>query len=169
MAISSDRKRFLQADDNCENALRDETELLIFLQDLRGKLAHHFTSDTAAPGFDINGPSAGQCAAVAVIVNQLLGGQFVSANVRGHSHWFNQIRLAKAKLVEIDLTGDQFGRPPIQITETLPLYPSARMRSSLDLKPETISRAVILAERAGLNNTATGLRLSLDKMRGSVF
>jgi hypothetical protein len=165
MAIAAEKNPFPRANGSYKNAVQNEAELLIFLQDLRAKLADHFASDTAAPGFEINGPSGGQCAAVAVIVNQLLGGQFVSANVGGHSHWFNQIGLGKTKLIEIDLTGDQFGRPPVQVTGKLPLYPGTRVRNLLDLKDETISRAVILAERAGLKSTAAVLRLSLEKMQ----
>lgn len=140
-----------------QNVPKTERELTLFLQNLRARLERGFSSETAAPGFEGSTPSTGQCAAVAAVINQLLGGNLVSANVGGHSHWFNQISLGEIT-VEIDLTGDQFGRPPLQISQPSSLYPDTRLRTFNDLKPETLLRSAVLARRAGLTDAETALR-----------
>jgi hypothetical protein len=141
---------------------QNEQELGLFLQRLRAELERGFAPDTAAPGFEGKAPSAGQCAAVAAIINQLLGGKLVSVNVCGHSHWFNQISLGNAT-VEIDLTGDQFGRSPLQMGAPCTLYPDSRIRTFQDLRAETLLRAAILAARAGLTDVETDLRGSVQR------
>jgi hypothetical protein len=140
---------------------KDERELTVFLRGLRAKLEREFTPDTAAQGVDGNGPAAGQCAAVAAIVNALLGGALISANVKGHSHWFNQIPVGLTK-VEVDLTGDQYGRAPLQVATPWSLYSGSRIRTFPELTPETLARAAILAERAGLADVESDLRKKLQ-------
>ena len=81
---------------------------------IRRALDSAFAPDTAILGGTPGVPSAGHCAAVAVIVQRIFGGDFVSAVVEGQSHWFNRVPLG-GKTVDVDLTGDQFGRPTIQV------------------------------------------------------
>lgn len=116
---------------------------------LRNQLESAFTQDTALGGLKNNIASAGQCAAVAVIVSTKFGGSLVSAMVEGNSHWFNRIRIG-AKSVDLDITGDQFGRPNIQIGPEGTLYHGERLRQPDELKKETIARAALLANQAGL-------------------
>src|SRR5262245_57116842 len=92
------------------------------LEALRQRLEEAFSSETSAPGFEGDVSSAGHCAAVAVIVRQVLGGELVSAQVAGHSHWFNRVA-SDGGDVDIDLTGDQFAKPAIQISRAGALYP----------------------------------------------
>lgn len=143
-------------------SLADERELRTLLEELRKRLEVVFRPDTAAPGFERSTPAAGQCAAVATIVNALFGGNLVSAVVQGHSHWFNQIQVGRAK-VEIDLTGDQFGHPPLQVANPWSLYPATRTRDFSELKKETISRAAVLAARASLSEVEHSLRRALSQ------
>ncbi len=145
----------------------DELELGALLEQLRKRLEREFRPDTAAPGFEQTTAAAGQCAAVAAIVNDLLGGDLVSAVVQGHSHWFNQIQVGNVK-VEIDLTGDQFGRPALQVAKPWFLYPETKTRDFSELKAETLSRAAVLAARARLSTVENSLRRSLQrKVKGA--
>lgn len=73
---------------------------------------------------------------VALVLEQIYGGELMSAVVDRKSHWYNRIDGR-----EVDLTGDQFGKPPIQISlkgETL--YPDSRVRSLADVSRETQER-----------------------------
>lgn len=129
----------------------------LFLQrlgEIRLSLESVFAPDTASPANTKRWPpSAGHCAAVAVIVNRIFGGEYRSAVVSGESHWFNRIQFG-GKEVDVDLTGDQFGRDKIQAVicdqRTGELYPDARQRRPDELRWETIERAELLASRAGL-------------------
>jgi hypothetical protein len=152
----------LESATTLETPLKDECELRAFAENLRRRLETEFRPDTAAPGFQPATPAAGQCAAVATIVNELLGGDLVSASVQGHSHWFNQIRVDDGT-IEIDLTGDQFGLPPVQVARPWSLYPGARLRDFSELHAETIFRAAALAASAGLTAVENSLRESLHR------
>ena len=83
---------------------------------------------------------------MAILVNMVFGGDLVSAVVEGASHWYNRINGAY-----VDLTGDQFGQAPVQVS-TSELYPSTRERQPSELSFETKLRAKKLAERAKLDN-----------------
>jgi hypothetical protein len=81
------------------------------------------------------------------LVRRRLGGWLVSAVVENHSHWFNRLRAGK-HLVDVDLTGDQFGRRPIQIAIFGHLYTGTRVRRPTELLPETLARSHVLEKRA---------------------
>lgn len=133
------------------------------LMSLRSRLDGAFGPDTAAAGFRSRGPlSAGHCAAVATIVQQILGGDLVSAAVRGQSHWFNRLPVDAAVVIDVDLTGDQFGLPPIRVALSDRLFPGTRVRTAAELRPETIERTLNLAERAALHDVAASLRDQLE-------
>jgi hypothetical protein len=126
------------------------------VRELRRRLDGAFRPDTASKGFPDTSPSSGHCAAVAAIVHELLGGEMVSALVDGYSHWINRVDCDGQK-VDIDLTGDQFGRAPIQVGRPGELYPGLRVRTPVELNAETLERAQLLAERAGLTGAAQAL------------
>jgi hypothetical protein len=132
-------------------------DLVKYLEQLRSRLEQGFSRETAAPGFPSPSVSSGQCAAVSLIGRELLGGDFVSAVIDGHSHWFNRI-LDGNILLDIDLTGDQFGRPRIQIASPDNLYPSSKVRDPGEVHKETIARAVRLAQKADLPEVEVRLR-----------
>lgn len=119
------------------------------LADLRVDLARAFRSDTAAPGTCSRIASAGHCAAVAAIVHAELGGQLVSTVVEDQSHWFNRIEVGGGYF-DVDLTGDQFGLAETRICPAGELFCSWRLRTLQQLNDETLRRARLLAERAGL-------------------
>lgn len=125
-------------------------------ESLREQLAPAFSVQTAQPGTQGNTASAGHCAAVAAIVACSLGGQLVSTYVQGASHWFNRFGVGESQ-IEVDLTGDQFGRSAIQIGNSGELYGTVRVRSFDELNLETLRRARLLAERAGLLDVANFL------------
>ena len=118
-------------------------------EELRRALDSAFTRETAFSASRNDVPSAGHCAVVAVIVRRWLGGRLVSAMVANQSHWFNRLQAGK-RFVDMDLTGDQFGRPPVQIRTAGQLYTGTRVRRPVELKAETIQRSEILEERARL-------------------
>jgi hypothetical protein len=116
---------------------------------IRSVLDGAFAADTANPGTVPSVPSAGHCAAVAAILYARYGGHLVSANVEGESHWFNRLPTYSGPM-DIDLTADQFGRSRVNFSTAKKLYPRSRQRQADDLLPETVSRAQLLAERAGI-------------------
>jgi hypothetical protein len=65
-------------------------------------------------------------------------GQPRSVQIGGVSHWF-----ARVAGHDIDLTGDQFGRPPVVIRPA-PIWVDSRARSLADVAPETWLRALQL-------------------------
>jgi hypothetical protein len=118
-------------------------------EEVRALLEPVYSPDTAAPGFPRTSTSAGQCAATAALLRQFIGGSFASAKVHGLSHWFNRIVVGTIEY-DVDLTGDQFGRPTIQIARAGALYDETRERSDSELNDETKQRARVLATKAGL-------------------
>lgn len=126
------------------------------LLELRAWLDKSFSPETALNGLQSEMPSAGHCAAAAAIAWERLGGSLVSTSIRGMSHWFNRIRVDD-QLLDLDITGDQFGYPAIQIKPAEELYPYTRERSPDELNDKTLHRAALLARRAGLLEVAEGL------------
>ena len=124
-------------------------ELRNRIASIRSALEPAFASDTALDQMSGPVPSAGHCAAVAVLVNDLLGGMLVSALVNGQSHWFNRLQVGNGVL-DVDVTGDQFGLEPIRVGPLGSLYEHTRVRSREEVHEETFARAVKLGIRAGL-------------------
>jgi hypothetical protein len=119
-----------------------ESDLTTF----RDLIAPHFSPETSSykeiPSSVLNVPSAGHCAVVAVIINDLFGGKFVSCKVDGVSHWFNRIGA-----FDVDITGDQFGRPIVQVGPMGKLYEGTRIRKVTEVNDETLRRASILRDK----------------------
>lgn len=128
-------------------------ELHATVQRLRLQLEPWFSADTAAPGTQWHGAprSIGHCAAVALIFQASIGGDLQSTYVEGVSHWFNRLR-EEERWVDVDLTGDQFGRAPVQIEPAGRLYPGAHLRTAHEVAAETTRRALTLATRADLDD-----------------
>jgi FMN phosphatase YigB (HAD superfamily) len=137
--------------------VRLSASLLDPLREVRQRLEPAFAPDTAFIGSTGITPSAGHCAAVAAIVHRQLGGELLSTNIDGESHWFNRLE-APAGVWDVDLTGDQFGRPPVQAAPAGELYVPIRVRPFSDLRSETLERAARLATRAGLEEAARALQ-----------
>jgi hypothetical protein len=127
----------------------DTTEVLSLVRVLRDKLESAFSPETAAGKVSEPCPSAGHCAAAALIVQRKLGGELVSSMVDGQSHWFNRIKIGE-HTVDIDLTGDQFGFEPIQLSVDKELYPRTRVRTLSEVNEETLRRSKRLEHTAGL-------------------
>jgi len=117
---------------------------------LRDQVEKAFSRDTASSVSMGSGPSAGQCAATAAIVFNKFGGSLVSTNIKNESHWFNRIQVGDT-LFDVDITGDQFGLPTIQISKAGTLYEHTRIRERNELNEETIQRATKLARRANID------------------
>jgi hypothetical protein len=116
------------------------------LELLRSKLDLAFCKETKNnPDNDIT-PSAGHCAAVSIIINKKYGGDMVSCIINGESHWFNRIMVGE-ELKDIDLTGDQFGYPAVQIEVAGELYKGSRVRRWEELTEGTIKRSELLSSR----------------------
>lgn len=85
--------------------------------------------------------SYGQCAVTALWVLERYGGSLVSARVNGVSHWYNY-----TENLYVDLTGDQFGYPEIQISND-PIYPNSKFRSFDEIDGATWNRYQILLDK----------------------
>lgn len=147
---------------NTRATLIDDVPFRTAIRNLRDQLERSFSPDTAASGFSGTAPSTGHCAAVSTIVNQVMGGELISAKVAGLSHWFNRVQVGGQDM-DVDLTGDQFGFDAVQMAAVGELYPGTRVRPFADLNAETISRAILLAERSGLAAIARSLQKALEK------
>lgn len=103
-----------------------------------------FERDTASPSCQeqYRGGSHGHCVMAAMALQQLEGGWLVSATVEGVSHWYNALPGGWF----VDLTGDQFGRPAVQVSRK-PIYPETRRRSDTDLNDETRARFKVFSAR----------------------
>lgn len=134
-------------------------ELFRALGRIRARLELAFSPETRSPAHSKSEtPSAGQCAAAALVVQQLIGGKVVSAQVQGESHWFNRIEY-EGRCWDADLTGDQFGFPRVQLSAAGSLYPDGRVRDHSHVAPETLDRVRRLKSRAGLDaSRSTGER-----------
>lgn len=73
----------------------------------------------------------------------------ISAVVSGASHWFNRV-MHEGVWLDVDVTGDQFGRPVIQTAEPGMLYDGTRLRHGHELNAEAIERGRMLIERSKL-------------------
>lgn len=135
------------------------------LTSFRDRLEEAFRPDSAAQGFPGVSPSTGHCAAVAVIVHELVGGDIISTLVDGTSHWLNRLN-AGGRCMDVDLTGDQFSRPRVQVKEAGKLYPETRIRTQAELTEETLERARLLATRAGFTETAQAIEMQLENRSG---
>jgi hypothetical protein len=113
---------------------------------LRRRFESAFAPETAIGKSVGSVPSSGHCAAVATLVFEELGGSLVSAYVSGQSHWFNRIAVG-GNLVDVDLTGDQFGRDAVQVADAGSLYKRCRIRSFDELDSQTRIRAAALRSR----------------------
>ncbi|MEW5863234.1 MAG: hypothetical protein AB1773_06510 [Pseudomonadota bacterium] len=145
------------------------TERLAKLERLRTILEVAFSRETASPGTETQGrpPSAGQCAAVSVIVWDRFGGEFVSATVQGQSHWFNRLNIG-GRVIDVDLTGDQFGLKAVRFGKPGSLWAGTRLRTAQELREETVRRAILLAEKAGLKDTQKRLLSLLNSAAAKV-
>ena len=110
----------------------------------RKKLDRAFTSNTCLGSFDTSNPARGHCAAVTLLLVEEFGATPVSTRVDGQSHW-----LARLDDCDVDLTGDQFGRPAVQVGPAGSLWENTRERSLHDVTPETWLRAMHLRRRMG--------------------
>jgi hypothetical protein len=112
------------------------------LESYRRKFDQIFSKDTCHPlSRDNPIPSAGHCAIVSVFLHEELGGRIVSTTEQGVSHWLNFVDGQF-----IDLTGDQFGYPPIRLWRG-ELSADYRIRRKEDLDDETQQRLEIFKLR----------------------
>lgn len=91
----------------------------------------------------------------------------VSTKINGLSHWFNRLTVSGQDL-DVDLTGDQFGHPPLQVAPAGSLYPATLIRSELDVKEETLTRARRLALRAEMIGAARKIDAMLNEQSRSL-
>jgi hypothetical protein len=118
------------------------------LAQIRNALDLCFSDNTANPSSDRTLPSAGHCAVVAMLINELYGGDYVSTIINGQSHWYNKIYIGGDMLyMWVDLTGDQFGFNRIEYTFDEPLYPDTRTRNPDELNENTKQRFMVFSSR----------------------
>jgi hypothetical protein len=74
---------------------------------LNGELRAAWSAGTSADGgnWSADNPAWGQCAVTALVVQDMLGGALLRADVQGVSHYWNLLDDG----TEVDLTREQFG------------------------------------------------------------
>jgi hypothetical protein len=114
---------------------------------IREKLEPAFCPATASPSTPPGATpsSTGHCAAVAFLLRERFGGQYVSTKVDGVSHWFNRVGGR-----DVDLTGDQFGFDRVRVALAGGLHEETRVRRPDEMNTETRARGVLLGRNAGL-------------------
>lgn len=115
------------------------------LEELRSRLDRVFAKDTAAPDSTGHG-SAGHCAVVAVMLQDMLGGELVSTRISGLSHWFNRL-VNNAVWIDVDITGDQFYGPAVRIGDPGEVWNETRSRSRFEVNRDTLRRYALLSAR----------------------
>src|SRR5271166_319228 len=118
------------------------------LQNLRDLIEPHFSADTAYNPKNWNPvcPSSEHCGVVAALVFYIFGGDVYKAKVEGSWHYFNH--LTGPADCDCDLTGDQYGYPPVQMRHCLYTY----KRSVVVVKsfPQSLwTRYSMLVDRIG--------------------
>lgn len=145
--------------------MNDATNLKEKLGFFREAFEKAWCDETALPGSLSDAISCGQCASTSIVLQQFLGGELVSTKVDGISHWFNRIKYTKE--YDVDITGDQFGRPAIQIAAPGLLYPSSRIRHEYEINSETIARARILFRKLNGKGIKPSLSCLSEKLMSS--
>jgi hypothetical protein len=125
-------------------------KLFLILENLRGKLEVIFSPDTAVGGVRGETPSAGHCAAVALMLQRFFGGELLSTTVFGQSHWFNRIWF-EGSAYDVDLTADQFGLGQVIIAHEGYLHIPCRVRKLDEANADTKQRSMLLEQRLGYN------------------
>lgn len=138
-------------------AVDEAQSLTRMLVTVRDQVAAAFGPETAAPGFVGPVPSCGQCAVTAIVLRELIGGELLRTQVAGDEHWLNRVSLQHGTY-DIDLTGDQFGLPAIQLAPAGQLYAMEKIAADREITAETINRAICLANRAQLSEIVPRLQ-----------
>lgn len=105
-----------------------------------------FSADTAYDSKNYKGGSHGHCAVVAAILKKKFGGDMYSTTINGQSHWFNQI-IVDEIAYDVDITGDQFGLPAVQVGEPYTLYQDNRLRHEEQFDMDTVWRVMMLRKK----------------------
>ena len=82
------------------------------LKSLRSAMDEVFKCDTAYGTCNNNSMASGHCMLASLIVQDLYGGDIKGGEVDGIPHYWNRVCQ-----FDVDLTGDQFLKPPIQISK----------------------------------------------------
>lgn len=80
----------------------------------RASLEPHFSGDPTASDFETTALSTGHCAAVAFLLCCFYEMELVYCKVDDQTHFINRIALDE-EVWYVDLTGDQFGLPAVNI------------------------------------------------------
>lgn len=125
------------------------------INSIRSTLEPHFRQDTAYKGMKGRTPSSGHCSIVALINYYMIPGAGMrSTGMQKDSHWFNSFDPLD---FEFDITGDQFGKPPVMADPLGSIWPNAVPRDVSEVDEDTVLRAITLASRAGLVSAVSSL------------
>ena len=106
-----------------------------------------FSADSSFDKKNYKGGSFGHCTIVSMFLYSYFGGQLVSTKSEGISHWYNRLALLDNSLVDVDLTGDQFGHEAVRIVPAEQLYKKSKIRKPIEINAETIDRYVAFIEK----------------------
>lgn len=100
------------------HSCKTDSSLRKELNKLRKAMDEVFSCNTAFGTCNNNSLSSGHCMLSSLIIQDMYGGDIMSGQVDGIPHYWN-----KLCHMEVDLTGDQFKKPKVQIKKS-PLYGS---------------------------------------------
>ena len=95
---------------NVDHSCKVESSLRKELNKIRKAMDSVFSCDTAFGTCNNNSMSSGHCMLASLIVQDMYGGKIMSGQIGGIPHYWN-----KLCHMEVDVTGDQFKKPKVQI------------------------------------------------------
>ena len=95
---------------NVDHSCKVQADLRKELNKVRKAMDKVFSCDTAFGTCNKNSMSSGHCMLASLIIQDMYGGKIMSGQIGGIPHYWN-----KLCHMEIDVTGDQFKKPKVQI------------------------------------------------------
>lgn len=86
-----------------------------------------------------------------MVLATLFDGKYVSTKLEPVSHWYARIQLEDGSLVDVDLTGDQFGHEPVRIKPAGKLYPDSRERAFTEINEQTLERFLLFMNKLNID------------------
>lgn len=111
---------------------------------LRKVLEKYFSAETSLSPETWKGGSEGHCVMVSMVLATMFDGKYISTKLEPVSHWYSRVELEDGSVVDVDLTGDQFGHEPVRIKPAGELYSDSRERAFTEINEQTLKRFFVI-------------------------
>lgn len=118
---------------------------------IRNVLERHFSAETSLAPETWTGGSDGHCVMASMVLATLFDGKYVSTKLEAVSHWFCRLELNDKTVVDVDLTGDQFGHAAVRIKPAGELYPDSRERAFEEINEQTLRRFMLFINKLNID------------------